>query len=169
MGLWFVSPSPVQDTAEPHPGVLQGEASQEIRWQREGWPLPGGGAEAGKMGGGTERGRGRNEATVACKLWGEAQARGSPRRGWGCLSFRAPTEAGCCGLCGFVPHPLPPSLPPSLPRFRLPRLPPVLFSCPVQVSAVSRQHWHEGRWPEGRPGLWRAWNLQRGQRGLAGG
>ena len=157
-------PSPVQDRAEPHLWVLQGEASQEIRWQREGWLLPGGGAKAGKMGGGTERGHGQKEATVACKLGGEAQARGSPKRGWRCLSFRAPAEAtASVDLCPTPSHH------PSLPRFSLPQLLPVLSPCPVQVSAVSRQHWHEGRWPEGRPGLWRAWNLQRGRRGLGGG
>lgn len=58
-GAWVcLPPPPVQDGAEPHLWVLQGEASQEIRWLREGWLLPGGGAQARKMRGGTERGHG---------------------------------------------------------------------------------------------------------------
>ena len=46
-GLGLSLSSPPQDGAEPHLWALQGEASQDIRWPREGWLLPGGGARQG--------------------------------------------------------------------------------------------------------------------------
>lgn len=58
--------------------------------------------------------------------------------------WEKPVGPASVGLCL---HPLPP----SLPRSGFPPGP-VRFSCPVRVSAVSRQRWHAGRW---RPGLWR--------------
>lgn len=42
-----------------------------------------------------------------------------------------------------------PSHHPSLVLASPPPIAPTLFSCPVRVSAVSRQHWHEGRWRGG--------------------
>lgn len=49
-----------------------------------------------------------------------------------------------------------------------PPIAPTLFSCPVRVSAVSRQHWHEGRWRggpswslKGLESLQRPWRARR--------
>lgn len=48
VGAWVcLSLPPGQDGVEPHLWALQGEASQDIRWPREGWMLPGGGAGQG--------------------------------------------------------------------------------------------------------------------------
>lgn len=70
-GLNFSLPTHTpQEGAEPHLWALQGEGSQEIQWRREGWQLPGGGARAGKAGGGTEWGH-RGQLQLALLRWQE--------------------------------------------------------------------------------------------------
>lgn len=102
----------------------------------------------------TRKGPQRRALSRLFKPGGEAPARGLPKGGWGCLGFRALEEAGGYSLCGFVLPPPPPTIPPS---FWPPptTIAPTLFSCPVRVSAVSRQHWHEGRWRRGP-----SWSLE---------
>lgn len=93
-----------------------------------------------------EEPRGAMEASSKSPF--EAGRRGSieggcGKRGWGVWAsghLQKPVAMASVGLC---PHPLPPCLPP---RFWLSPTALTRFSCPSRVSAVSRQHWHEGRW-----------------------
>lgn len=74
----------------------------------------------------TRKGPQRRALSRLFKPGGEAQARGLPKGGWGCLGFRALEEAGGYSLCGFVLPPPPPTIPPSF-------WPPPPPNCPYAV------------------------------------
>lgn len=166
MGLRFVSLSPPpQDGAEPHLWALQGEASQEIRWPREGVAASWRGSQGREDGRRNRKGPRRRALRCLFKLGEEAQVRGVRKRGWGVWATGRPRSRLLRPLWVCTPSPShSPSLVPASP------------SCPPRNSLAQRGYRRfpggagtRGGGAEGRPGLWRAWSLRRGPRGRGGG